>query len=305
VIRIRTLVLVLGLLLTTASANAAATFPGRNGLILFQHETPAGDHTQTDLYTVAPDGSGLHRLTNTPNQNEFGGRWSASGGRIVFWRTPAPFGFGDVWVMDASGSSQRQLTHGFDARDPTWAPGGAHIAFTRNEGANANLWIMRSDGTGLRRLTSGPALDFEPAWSPDGTRIAFTRGYEQGDAGDIYVLQLKTRKLIRITRSPAYDHQVSWGPGGGRLLFERDYGQSSSIIAASAAGGSVVHLTGGKHFDLSPVSSPDNRFVIFSSDRGGGFPDLWLMNRDGAHLHRFLALPYAESVPDWQPRPGS
>jgi TolB protein len=289
--------------MATTASPASATFPGGNGLIVFQRETPAGDHTQTDFYTVGPDGSGLRRLTSTPNANEFGGRWDPSGRRLAFWRTPAPFGYGAVWVMDATGSSQQQLTHGFDARDPSWAPSGKRIVITRNEGANANLWTMQADGTDLRRLTSGPALDFEPAWSPDGTRIAFTRGYQQGDAGDIYVLNISTRQVTRVSGSPEYDHQVSWAPGGGRLLFERDSASSSSIMAADPRGRWVVHLTGGQHTDLSPVSSPDGKHVVFGSDRAGGFPDLWTMDHDGLNAHDLLKLPYPESVPDWQPLP--
>ena len=42
----------------TGPSPAAATFPGSNGLIAFQREAPAGDHTQTDVFTVGPDGTG-------------------------------------------------------------------------------------------------------------------------------------------------------------------------------------------------------------------------------------------------------
>src|SRR5947207_12270031 len=142
---------------------------------------------------MRPDGSGLLRLTATPNRNEFGPAWNATGTRIAFWRTQAPFGPGSIWVMGPGGGHQQQLTHGFDARDPAWNPAGTRIVFTRAEGGNFNLWTMRaSDGGDLRRLTSGPALDFEPAWSPTGTRIAFTRGFEQGDVGDIYTKNIST-----------------------------------------------------------------------------------------------------------------
>jgi Tol biopolymer transport system component len=294
------LALVVGLIALAAGIPAAATFPGTNGFIVFQRELPAGDHTQTDLYVVKPDGTGVGRLSNSADVNEFAGRWSPSGKRIVFWRTPAPFGFGEIWIMNAAGQDKRQLTRGFDARDPSWDPTGTRLVFTRNEGADANLWTMRSDGSDLRRLTSGSAFDFEPAWSSDGMRIAFTRGEEQGDPGDIYVLTLSTKTLTRVTRSPAYDHQVSWGPSSGRLLFAREYPRSASVMAADPQGRWVEHLTGGQHIDLAPVASPDGRYVLFSSDRAGGFPDLWRMNRDGSSPQPFLALRYAEGVPDWQ-----
>src|SRR5438876_10930477 len=89
---------------------AHAAFPGSNGRLAFQRESPAGDHTQADVYTIRPDGSGLERLTATADQNEFGPAWNAAGTRIAFWRTAAPFGPGAIWVMDADGQHQQQLT---------------------------------------------------------------------------------------------------------------------------------------------------------------------------------------------------
>jgi len=287
------------------SLPAQAAFPGSNGRLAFEREVPAGDHTQTDIYTIRPDGSGLTRLTATSNRNEFGPAWNAAGTRIAFWRTPAPFGPGSIWVMDAQGHHQKQLTHGFDARDPAWNPAGTRIVFTRVQGASSHLWTMRaSDGGGLRRLTSGPVLDFEPAWSPDGTQIAFTRGFQQGDVGDIYILSLKSGRLTQVTRSPAYDHQVAWAPCGKRLVFERDVPTSSSIFAVNADGSQLARLTRGPFFDTGPAFSPDGRYIAFGSDRGGvSLDDLWVMKANGTDLHRVRHLPFSEGFPDWQPLP--
>jgi Tol biopolymer transport system component len=292
-------------LLTVAGTSlpAQAAFPGANGRLAFQREAPAGNHTQTDIYTIKPDGSGLAQLTATPNQNEFGPAWNAAGTRIAFWRTRAPFGPGSIWVMDANGHHQKQLTHGFDARDPAWNPAGTRIVFTREGRGNSDLWTMRaSDGGGLRRLTSGPALDFEPAWSPDGTQIAFTRGFQQGDVGDLYVLNLKSGRLTHVTRSPAYDHQVNWAPSGRQLVFERDFAASSSIFVVSANGSHLARLTRGPSFDIGPAFSPDGRCISFGSDRGGvGLDDLWVMKANGTNLHRVRRLRFSEGFPDWQP----
>ena len=305
----RALAASVGLALLLASAvgtPAQAAFPGTNGRLVFQREAPAGDHTQTDLYTVTPGGAGLTRLTATPNRNEFGPAWNAAGRKIAFWRTPAPFGPGTVWTMRADGSQQTQLTHGVDARDPAWNPAGNRLVFTLVDGTNFDLWSMRaSDGAGLRHLTSGRALDFEAAWSPNGTRIAFTRGFERGDVGDIYVLNLRTGTVHRVVHSRAYDHQVNWAPGGRRLVFERDHAATSSIFAVNADGSRLVRLTRGPFFDTGPAYSPDGSRIAFGSDRGGGsLDDLWIMRANGSHLHRVQQLRFAESFPDWQPRAG-
>jgi TolB protein len=272
--------------------------------LVFEREAPAGDHTQTDLYLVQADGSRLAQLTDTPNRNEFGAAWNATGTEIAFWRTRAPFGPGSIWVMGAGGDHARRLTSGFDARDPAWNPAGSRLVFTRAD-RGFDLWTMRaSDGGRRARLTSGPALDFEPAWSPDGTRVAFTRGFAQGDPGDIYLLNLKTRRLRRITHSPAYDHQVAWGPGGHRLVFERDFDSASSILTVDASGSGRKRLTHGRFFDVGPAFAPNGRRIAFGSDRGGGtLDDLWLMTASGAKMHRILHLRFSEGFPDWQPLP--
>lgn len=286
--------------------HAQATFPGANGRLVFQRELPAGDHTQSDLYTINPDGSGLRRLTSTVGWNEFGPAYNPAGTRIAFWRTAAPFGPGSLWVMNADGTGARRLTSGFDARDPVWNPQGTRLAFTRFETNSTHVWSLRvSDGKDLRRLTTGVALDFEPAWSPDGTAIAFTRGFAEGDPGDLHVLQLATRAVTRVTRSADYDHQVSWAPRGHRLVFQRDTATSSSIYAVNSSGALLTRLTRGAYFDAGPVFSPDKTLIAFGSDRGGTFfPDLWVMRADGTGLRRVRALSYAEGFPDWQSVPG-
>lgn len=292
--------------LIAPASPAQASFPGANGRLAFQREAPAGDHTQNDIYTMRSNASGLKRLTNTPGLNEFGPAWNAMGTRIAFWRTPAPFGPGTIWTMAADGSNPKQLTRYIDARDPVWNPAGTRIAFTIPMGGDFDLWTMRaSDGGDRRQLTSGPALDFEPAWSPDGTKIAFTRGSEQGDVGDVYVLDLKTGTIRQVTNSPDYDHQVAWAPGGKRLVFERDLPSSSAIYVVNADGSHLTALTSGPFFDTGPAFSPDGRLVAFGSDRGGAFlGDLWVMRADGSNLHRLRQLEFSEGFPDWQPLPG-
>src|SRR3954449_1469074 len=138
-------------LVLTPALNARAAFPGANGVLAFERELPAGSHTQVDVFAMSAAGTGLRRLTNSAEYNEFGPTWNAPGTRIAFWRTPAPFGPGSIWTMNANGGDRRQLTRGIDARDPAWSPSGARITFTLAGSDGFDVWTMRASDGGDRR----------------------------------------------------------------------------------------------------------------------------------------------------------
>ena len=91
---------------------------------------------------------------------------------------------GDLWI------GARQLTSG-PAGDtsPDWSPDRRRIAFERQPPGSrlSEIWIVRRDGGGLRRLTGG-FVDVQPAWAPDGQRIAFARSPVSGGSFDIAVV---------------------------------------------------------------------------------------------------------------------
>jgi Tol biopolymer transport system component len=299
-------VALLGAWVLTPTAGARASFPGSDGRIVFAYEAPVPNErlTQTDLFSVMSDGSGLTRLTDTPHRMETAPVWDASGSKIVFSRSRAPFGPGSIWVCDASGSHQVRLTSGIDARDPVWNPQGTRIAFSLF--STGTPWpdiatIRTSDGGGLTRVTSTAGLEFLPSWSPDGSRIAFTHAAPRGDPGDIWVKDLRTGVVRQVTSGPEYDLQVSWSPDGTRLVFERTVRNVARIVRVRPDGRRLTVLTRG-HFDADPTYAPTGSQIVFCSDRGRIFlPDLWLMGANGANPHRLRNLSYASTTPDWQP----
>ncbi len=88
---------------------------------------------------------------------------------IAFTRPAPSTGYaGAIYVMNPNGSALRLLA---DGRDPDWSPRGGYIVFT---GPGNYINIMRSDGSRSRRLTRGE----QPAWSPDGKLIVFVHDYD-------------------------------------------------------------------------------------------------------------------------------
>ncbi len=74
----------------------------------------------------------------------------------------------NLLISNADGSGERALTKGTLDYNPAWSPDGKWIAFTSERDGSADLYRVRTDGSGLERLTDDPAFDDQAAFSPDG-----------------------------------------------------------------------------------------------------------------------------------------
>jgi TolB protein len=109
------------------------------------------------------NGTGFTRLTR---DGEGLPAWSPDGRTIAYERfNPAAgaFGIHALWLMSPDGSSRRQLTfppqhpdvssrNGHDSM-ADWSPSGRELAFSRRYRGRTDIYVIRSDGSGLRRLT--------------------------------------------------------------------------------------------------------------------------------------------------------
>lgn len=133
--------------------------------ILFSRARETGAPTDEDLYTIAPDGSDLTRLTRS-RLHDFQGSWAPDGDRIVFVRETPRLG-PKAFVMGADGSDATRLTN--DALNefwPSFAPDGTRIVVSRCEEFACDLYLIDPDGSNATPLTGSPALDSRPDWQP-------------------------------------------------------------------------------------------------------------------------------------------
>lgn len=125
-----------------------------------------------------PDGT----LVRTIRLRTFAGEcstWSPDSTRIAFCGHSGD-GNWAVWVMNADGTDQRQLTHpelvqpaGTGGDYPgAWSPDGKRIAYSSGQHESREVWVIDADGTSPRRLTRWPGADGPVVWLPDG-RIVF------------------------------------------------------------------------------------------------------------------------------------
>lgn len=109
-----------------------------------------------------------------------------------------------VYLRSADGSVRR-LTSGMDAARPRLTPDGRSVVFDAAEagspggGTQRDLWLVRTDGTGLTRLTNTLANEESPTVSPDGQRIAYAGDGNPLVGEQIYVRDLNGGPATQVT----------------------------------------------------------------------------------------------------------
>jgi Tol biopolymer transport system component len=106
--------------------------------------------------------------------------------------------------------------------------------------ATSELYVVRRDGTRLRRLTHG-SRDFSFAWSPDGGSIAFVRSARGGaSAPQVDVIRRDGGGLRRFVRGAAWSMAPAWSPDGGALAFAGGVGGlGEGVFVADRNGGNL------------------------------------------------------------------
>ena len=141
--------------------------------LMFTAGVSPTDTTQAyEIYTMAPDGSGLTNITNTAAV-ELEPAWSPDGSQVAFSAREGLLY--QIFVMNADGTGRHQLTThatGFSA-SPTWSPDAAHIAY----GHDTEVHVMDANGANDTFLVAG----FQPDWGPSPIihTVEFTQGVQE------------------------------------------------------------------------------------------------------------------------------
>jgi Tol biopolymer transport system component len=132
-------------------------------------------HDEHAIFVMNADGSGARQLTPW-TLRAAQPDWSPDGKRLVFYSNFAgPRSVSaNLYTIAADGSRLTQLTHargsGVQHLSATFSPDGRWIAFARTPGigpdGNADVFVMRADGSHVRNVTHSRIWDSGVDWGP-------------------------------------------------------------------------------------------------------------------------------------------
>jgi Tol biopolymer transport system component len=176
--------------------------------LVFTGRLPGG--TNDDVWRIDTDGTDLAQLTTDAGFDGYPA-WSPDGTKIVFTSSRSD-DTGQVFVMNADGSGQTQLTFdpAFKDQTPDWSPDGSKISYAA--GDPGDILVMNADGSDQHVVVGGATDDFGTSWSPDGRFIAFLRF---DDRNNRYV-DLADGS-VHVVSTMALQAVPAWQPRGDRL----------------------------------------------------------------------------------------
>ncbi len=198
-----------------------------------------------------------------------------------------------------------QLTEDPADTEPSFSPNSRAIVFSRS----GDLYSVRADGSGLRRVTGGPELDTAPTVAPNGRYVLFERRSTEGGPANLYTVSLNGGASRALTATRDDDHEGSFSADGRLVVFvhsvtETGGGTADDLYSVRPSGAGLRRLT-----KTGRVDEWDPRYfaggIVYSRGQSGeeasAFADIYTMRRNGKKARAQVAGAGSAYVEDISP----
>jgi TolB protein len=171
----------------------------------------------------------------------------------------------DIFYHDFSNGQRRSIAHYSGSNiSPSVSSDGSKVAFIASISGSPNVYVCNTDGSGLKRLTTG-AEDSSPCWSPDGQWICFATKINERRV--LAKVPADGGAVQRIpTPGAPNPTEPDWSPDGKWIAFTTQMGDFNICVMPAGGGTPTVLVTG-----EDPSWSPNSRTLVFARRTGGGY----------------------------------
>ncbi len=280
-------------------------------------------------------------------QLTFGGEnaeayWSPDGTQFSFQSSRDGNGCDRIYRMRADGTGLKQISSGQGVTTCAHFLGNNHIVYgstflkrkdcpPKPDHSRGYVWgihpeydifVRRTDGLGLKRLTTHPGYDAEATVSPDGNTILFT-SLRTGDP-ELFLMNADGSNKRQITNELGYDGGGFFTPDGSKIVWRRTARMNAKealeyqtllrdnlvkpgkmdlwVMDQDGSNKREVLANGAANF--APFGLPDGSGMIFASNmddpRGRNF-DMYTIGYDGKNLKRITYYEGFDSFPMFSP----
>jgi hypothetical protein len=262
------------------------------------------------IYLMNIDGTDITQLTHLTD-GACQPAWSPDGTELLFvapcLKSQDTYPGSSLWMMDVQAKSVEPLrtVPGGDF-DPAWSPDGKLIAFTSLRDGRPQIYVMASDGSGLKNLSGDLAHDSQPAWSPNGTQILFIS--RRSGFPEIWMMPESGGDDTRFSKSAGReDTHPHWSNDGQLIVFEQKISNIPRIVATRFEDRGVPEFQVCREGPLSsqpmagPQISPDGRWLAFETWPSGSNHEIAVITTSCTNYRELTVDAAVDFDPAWRP----
>ncbi len=259
-----------------------------------------GPQGQCEVLVASATGGDVREAARCDGTDMLGFDWTPDGNGLVFGTMTGRNASRGIRRYELETGRWEPLPYRGEASDfdytPRYSPDGRWLAFVRNPQVG-DLWLMPAAGGVPRRLTQDTAEIRGWSWLPDSRGIVFGRRVDTESR--LYRVDIASQTLEDLGIDDAQSPSVA--RHSGRLAFVRRQPHFGLFrIGVGEGDGGKARLFASLGRDAQPVIAPDDRQLVFSSDRSGTFALWWADLARAGSLRPIEGLrPETRQAPDW------
>lgn len=146
--------------------------------------------------------------------------WSPDSSKIAFLQDNDGDESFNLFTVSLCDGEVHQITEfkGCNFRGYSWSPNGDYLAFAANIDGCYSIFIIQSDGRGLRRLTSATRHDILPQWSPKGDYIVYTKHESGNKFSSVQIINMNGIREASKCSAKSSLTAKTWDSNGIRIV---------------------------------------------------------------------------------------